>query len=52
MSQTEKVEPEDVRAIMLDANGALQDDDYQTALEKLKKAKRRCGVLAREEGSR
>ena len=51
MSQSKETPSiEDVKSAMLDANGALDDEDFKNAFEKLKKAKRRCGVLMREEG--
>ena len=55
MSQTtdeDEMEAEDVQREMLDANEALKDGNYRTALSRLKEAERRCGVLVREENSR
>lgn len=55
MSQTaeeDDIQAEDVQREMLDANEALKNGNYKTALSRLKEAKRRCGVLVREDDSR
>jgi hypothetical protein len=37
-----------IQDIMLDANDALKDYDFQTALAKLKQAERQTGIAMRE----